>query len=149
MERLVVLATIFIIVNSSVGWSQSSDFQKNCAAEARMVFQEKRDNADVNPIVSPITAASRRYQSHYSTTFKRCLMLLEETQYVANLFATSVSLIDTSDRQVYAFYLGSSDKDKTGLEGSPNMCELSSLTGKTFCTTRKEFDAFIARFMKN
>ena len=96
MERLVALAIIFIIVNSSVAKSQSSDFQKNCAAEARMVFQEKRDNADVNPIVSPITPVSRRYQSHYSTTFQRCLMLLEETQYVAKRFATSVSLIDTS-----------------------------------------------------
>jgi hypothetical protein len=152
MERPVALAIIFVLVNSPVAKSESLDFQKDCAAEARMVVQDirsKEDTADVNPILSPITPVSRRYLSHYNFKFKKCLMLVEETQYAANRFQTSVSLIDPHDRELYAFYFGKSDKDKTGLEVSPDMCVLSFPAGQRLCTTRREFNAFVARFMKN
>ena len=53
----------------------------------------------------PARAVPRACRSHYNTSLKKCLMLLEENQYVANQVATSATLIDTDDRYLYAFYL--------------------------------------------
>jgi hypothetical protein len=78
------------------------------------------------------------------------LMLLEENQYVANQVVTSASLIDTDDRYLYAFYLyvWSAEEDKGGLQNS--LCELNpDLQTKIQCDGRKEFDAFVARYMEN
>ena len=107
--------------------SQPSDFHARCATEAQKLFQEAGHDANVNPLVSPIAPVSRHYQSHYNTPLKKCLMLLEENQYVANQVATSATLIDTDDRYLYAFYLyvWSAEEDKGGLQNSPAMCELN------------------------
>jgi hypothetical protein len=105
MERLTVLAIILIVVNGSVARSQPTDFHARCATEAQKLFQEAGHDGNINPLVSPIAPVSRHYQSHYNTQLKKCLMLLEENQYVANQIVTSATLIDTDDRYLYAFYL--------------------------------------------
>jgi hypothetical protein len=152
MERLTVLAIILIVVNGSVARSQPSDFHARCATEAQKLFQEAGHDANVNPLVSPIAPVSRHYQSHYNTQLKKCLMLLEENQYVANQIVTSATLIDTDDRYLYAFYLyvWRAEGEKGGLQNSPAMCELNpDLQTKIQCDGRREFDAFVARYMEN
>lgn len=152
MERLTVLAMILIVVNGSVAKSQPSDFHARCATEAQKLFQEAGHDANVNPLVSPIAPVSRHYQSHYNTRLKKCLMLLEENQYVANQTVTSATLIDTDDRYLYAFYLyvWRAEEEKEGLQNSPAMCELNpDLQTKIQCDGRRQFDAFVARYLKN
>ena len=150
LKKSVVLTMVFMITSNSIGESQPSDFQARCATEAQKLFREAGHDTNVSPLTSPIAPVSRHYQSHYNTSLKKCLMLLEENQYVANQVATSATLIDTDDRYLYAFYLyvWSSEEDKEG--NSPAMCELRpDLQTKIQCDGRKEFDAFVGRYMEN
>jgi hypothetical protein len=76
-------------------------------------------------------------------------MLVETTNMLAGLSNTSVYLMDANERRQYAFYLWISRKDKKYWEVPPSNCELTpSLREKKLCTSREEFDAFVADYME-
>jgi hypothetical protein len=58
--------------------------------------------------------------------------------------------MDANERRQYATYLWISRQDKKYWEVPPTTCELTpSLREKKFCTSREEFDAFIASYMED
>ena len=153
VHLMIQVSICFAMIFTNTSMVESRPFaglEVSCAEEAQKLFQEEGQDANVNPLTSPIAPVSRRYQSHYNNILKKCLMLLEATQYGADQLATFVTLIDVDDRHLYAFYLylWSSRKDKRGLQTSPTMCELvPDFRTKIQCDTRKEFDVFVARYM--
>lgn len=89
-------------------------------------------------------------QSHYNTKLGKCLMLVETTDMLGPQASTTAYMMDANERRQYATYLWISRQDKKYWEVPPMTCELTpSLREKKFCTSREEFDTFIASYMED
>jgi hypothetical protein len=145
----VVLVVLIVVSCATLARSQSLDFQATCATQARKAFQEwEKDQNDPNN--KSFRLISGDYQSHYNTKLKKCLILIEATHSSGNKqFSTVALLSDAYERRMYAYYQWISKENKFYWEVPPISCELTpSLRNKRFCTTREEFDAFVADYME-
>jgi hypothetical protein len=146
--RLIVL-TIMGVMCCAESHSQSLDLQALCATQARKAFQEAELEYKNDPVGKMFTTVSSDYQSHYNTKLKKCLMLVDATRMVGDQSSTTVYLTDAFERRIYASYLWISQKGKKYWEVPPSTCELTpSLRQKKNCTTRAEFDTFVADYME-
>ena len=126
------------------------DQQERCAMQAKRAFEELHANAQAGQ--TPLD----KYKSHYYTKTGKCLMLFERNYMDAVApgredFHDLASLIDANDRRPYAAYEKISHLTPPapdGTEPSPR-CELTPSPGEEKkCTTRGEFDAFVAGYLK-
>jgi hypothetical protein len=128
---------------------QTLDQQERCAQQARRAFQQIQAEARISNQKFGSNQISSDYQSHYNTKSGKCLMLVETTNMAGSQSDTSAYLMDANERRQYAFYLWISKKDKKYWEVPPISCELTpSLREKKVCTSREEFDAFVADYME-
>jgi len=136
MGRLsVVVATLIFTVSAN---AQPLDLQATCAAQARKAFNEFEREWKNDPANKAFKTLSTDYQGHYNTKLKKCLMLIT---MMGNQSQTSVYLSDAYERRLYAEYLSG--------EVPPITCQLvPSLRQKKYCTSREEFDAFVAEYME-
>jgi hypothetical protein len=73
-------------------------------------------------------------------------MKAESTRPFREEFLTGIVLVDAFERRVYASYrwIG-----KEYLEGPPDACDLiPTPQTKTHCSSKAEFDAFVAKYME-
>jgi hypothetical protein len=146
---IVVLATTWVISGNTLGHAQSLDFQAMCATQARKAFQEWEQEFRSGALGKMYVTVSSDYQTHYNTKLQKCLMLIEATRMLGNQSSTSAILTDAYERRIYASYLWISRENTKYWEVSPTNCELVlSLRQKKYCTTREEFDAFVADYME-
>lgn len=126
--------------------------QERCAMQAKRTFEELHANAQVGQTLLD------EYKSHYYTITGKCLMLVERN-YVDTVaparedFHVLASLIDANDRRQYAAYEQTGPLNELpsvpGAAKQPPRCELSPGVGEERkCTTRAEFDAFVARYLE-
>jgi len=136
MGRLsVVFATLIFTVSA---YAQPLDLQATCAAQARKAFNEFEREWKNDPANKAFKTLSTDYQSHYNTKLKKCLMLIT---MMGNQSQTSIYLSDAYERRIYAEYLWREVPSIT--------CELvPSLRQKKYCTSREEFNAFVADYME-
>jgi len=130
--------------------TQSLDLQATCAAQAKKAFLEwdaeskKSELFNMEPL-----ELSNDYQSHYNTKLKKCLILIESSSWLAKTQTITVYLSDAYERRIYASYIWNSHPTKKYWEVPPSTCELvPSLRNKKTCTSREEFDAFVADYME-
>ena len=89
------------------------------------------------------------YQSHYNTKIKKCLILTEKHYTFGGQPTTAINLWDAFERREYATWLWEAHETKKYWEQPPMACELiANYRSKKNCTTREEFDAFVAEFME-
>jgi hypothetical protein len=89
------------------------------------------------------------YQSHYNTKLGKCLILVDYIYQTGNPIWTAAFLMDAFERKMYAVYLWKTHETKKYWEVPPVSCELTpSLSAKKFCSSREEFDAFVAGYME-
>jgi hypothetical protein len=143
IHLMIRVSICFAMIFTNTSMVKSRPFARweaSCAAEAQKLFQEEGQDANINPLTLPIAPVSRRYQSHYNNILKKCLMLLEATQYGADQIATFVTLIDVDDRHLYAFYLylWSARKDKRGLLWASGLTALRWVSCRSHKETRAE-----------
>jgi hypothetical protein len=138
-----------IVSCATLAHSQTLDFQAMCATQARKAFQEwEIERTKVEEKFGGTDVLSD-YQSHYNTKLKKCLILIQATSMRGNQFSTSVHLSDAYERRIYASYIWISEQGKKYWEVPPTSCELiPSLRQKKSCTTREEFDNFVAQYME-
>jgi len=155
MRATAVLGVIVVIASATLARSQrlelTLELQAMCATQARNVFQEMEDQRKKDPYSKNFKRLSSDYQSHYNTKINKCLMLIEATETLGDDIirrSTSAYLIDAYERWRYASYLWISTKNKIDEEVPPMTCELEApYQQKKNCTTREEFDAFVAEYM--
>jgi len=119
------------------------DPQERCAMQAKRAFEV---HANAHPL--------DEYKSHSKTG--KCLMLFERNYVDAVApgggdFHDLASLIDANDRRQYAAYEKISHLNSPPPRGTEPLprCELTpSLGEEKKCTTRGEFDAFVAGYLK-
>ena len=117
------IAIIVIASSTLMARGQSLQEQDICAKQAE---------STVAQLLGQGGNDGGRYQSHYNTKLKKCLLLFD----LSNL---SAILIDASERRPFAYYLGL----------PPVTCELTPpFQEKTSCSSKEEFDAFVAKYME-
>ena len=132
---IVVIGTL--ILSGSFGFpahSQSIDQQATCAAQAKRALQE----------YSILGMIGR---SHYNAKINRCLILTDNTYYDGKYLSNHVNLWDALEPRIYASWLSQTESPKDLVEVVT--CELTrNFKDKKNCTTREEFDAFVAEYME-
>jgi len=142
-----IFASIGIFTSGTL--SQSIDVQEKCASQAQISYQaSEREGREQSTRLGAIFTGSSAYRSHYNTKLQRCLMLIDQTQTLGDQISTGATLTDANERHVYAIYIGISQENKNRSEVVPIVCELiPSWADKRNCTSRNEFDAFVASYM--
>jgi hypothetical protein len=146
---VVVLATC----GAAPGFSQSLDLQERCAAEANSAFRQlESENASKYDPSTLIQKSVGTFQSHYNTRLNRCLLLIDRVSVLP--LSTSLSnqlrqavLVDANERRTYAAYI----ETQLAVETKPKVerCELRPTARyRTACTTRDDFDAFVASYLE-
>jgi hypothetical protein len=135
MRVSVILPILVFCLYSPLARSQSLEQQAMCAKQAQKTFEEL-DNGYKSD------TSFFDYHSHYSTKFKKCFMVTEETNTRSGGQYLKLFLLDAFERRDYARY-GEFQFDST------LMCDLMASHKETkHCRTRKEFDEFIAKYME-
>jgi hypothetical protein len=146
--RVLVYISVFLVFWCEAH-GQTLDQQERCAQQARRAFQEIKAETQIANKKFGTTEISSDYQSHYNTKIGKCLMLVDTTDMVGDETSMSAYLMDANERRQYAFYLWISRKGKKYWEVPPTSCELTpSLREKKLCTSREEFDEFVAGYME-
>jgi hypothetical protein len=107
--------------------------------------------ADARPQLLSLgmTRVSSDYQNHFYTKLGKCLLLTETMDNLGGRSTTTAYLIDANERRIYAIHTWTSQPDKKYWEVSPTICELTpTMTEKKTCTSRDEFDAFVAPYLE-
>jgi hypothetical protein len=146
--RTTVGVAIIVIASSVMAWGQSLQEQDMCAKQARSTFQEDWQNPN-EKLPANVTTVSQSYQSHFNTKLKKCLVLIECTLSQGGELTTSAQLMDAYERRMYAYYFRSSNLTEEFWQAITSNCEMTrSFQEKTHCTSREEFDAFVAKYME-
>jgi hypothetical protein len=133
--------------------SQSLDLQERCAAEANNTFQQLKDENDAKYNPSTLIQKSvDNFQSHYNARLNRCLMLINRVSVLP--LSTNLSnqqrqsvLVDANERRYYATYIETQLAEET--KPKIERCELRpTMRTRTVCSTRAEFDAFVAAYLE-
>ena len=133
--------------------SQSLDLQERCATEARNTFRqlENENDARYDP-AALIQKPVGDYQSHYNSKIRRCLLLVNRVAVIplsANLSSQQRQsfLVDANERRYYASY--AETQLATESKAKVERCELRpTMRYKTDCTSRDEYDAFVATYLE-
>jgi hypothetical protein len=147
-QKSLALATVAGF--ASPAHSQTLDLQMACSVQAKKAFQEYSAEDRVESAKVGISTLSIDYQSHYNTKINRCLILTDKTSLTGGgQTSTSVILWDALERRTYANWLWQSHRTKKYWEVPPISCELTrSFEDRKNCTSREEFDAFVADYME-
>jgi hypothetical protein len=118
--------------------AQSLEQQGICAKQAKIALQEYEDAIKK---ASPNTRQHSDYQSHYNTKLNKCLIKIESTFFDSGHITTSALLMDAFEQRVYASYIWASPQ--------VNSCDLvPNSQDKRTCSSKDEFDAFVAKYME-
>jgi hypothetical protein len=144
------LALATVVGFASPAHSQTLDLQVACSVQAKKTFQEYSAEDRLESAKVGMSTLSIDYRSHYNTKINRCLILTDKTSLTGGgQTSTSVILWDVLERRTYAIWLWQSHPAKKYREVPPISCELTrSFNDKKNCTSREEFDAFVADYME-
>ena len=152
-KSLALFALIILGAWQMPAQSQSLDLQERCATDARKTFRQlERENDAKYDAAALIQKAAGDFQSHYNSKINRCLLLINRAAVIplsANLSNQQRQsfLVDANERRYYASYvetqLASDSKAKV------ERCELRpTMRYTTACTSRDEYDAFVATYLE-
>jgi hypothetical protein len=113
-------------------------------------LQDEND-AKYNPSTL-IQKSVDNFQSHYNAKLNRCLLLINRVSVMP--LATNLSnqqrqsvLVDANERRYYATYIETQLAEET--KPKIERCELRpTMRSRTVCSTRDEFDAFVAAYLE-
>ena len=127
----------------------SLDLQERCKTDASRTFQELEDEntAKYDP-AALVRRPTSDHQNHYNARLDRCLLLIQrrivlpQATNLSNQVRQSI-LIDANERRTYALYIETQLAEET--KSKIERCELRpGMRQRMSCTTRDQFDAFVA-----
>lgn len=139
----VALVIGVIVAFASPVCAQSPDRQANCAAQAKIAFDDlTHEYRDVLESLNiPFAIMANGYEAHYSGKVERCLFLVRKVASVLERTSYISYLLDVANRNMYALYVST--------DGKMESCALIPSVPETkACKDRDEFDAFVAKYMQ-
>jgi len=138
MRAAVCMTIIITAASSATAWGQSLKAQVVCAEQAERAYQAYKNAA----FVPGFKFGSGDYQSHFNTKLNKCLILINQIYQYNGDTMTTAQLSDAFERRVLANY-------SLSLKSNTLVCELTPTLDKTAnCSSRAEFDAFVAKYME-
>jgi hypothetical protein len=144
--RLILAALTLCMTSGLMAQPQTPSLQEQaiCAKQAKIAFQEW--NASGKKDLKPI---NDDYQSHYNKKLDKCFVSIETTDLVGKQSVTTAVLLDAFERRLFAQYGWSSEENKKYWEVAPATCDLiPTPREQTTCSSKEEFDAFVAKYME-
>jgi hypothetical protein len=143
----VIFASMGVLTSGTL--SQSIDVQEKCASQAQISYREsERESREHSKRLGAFFPGSSAYRSHYNTKLQRCLMLVDQAQTLGDQTSAGATLMDANERRAYAIYIWIGQENENQSEAPPIVCELiPSWADRRNCTSRNEFDAFVAAYM--
>ena len=136
---------VIVMATGSVR-GQSLDDQEICAKQAKVAFEGYYSGR--GSTVKPISV---NYRSRYNLKLNRCFVSIQTSDMVGNQIVTGAVLIDAFERRIYASYSFTSpepNKKYVGI-GPQLSCVLAPLgQAQTHCSSKDEFDAFVAKYIE-
>lgn len=136
---------VFVIASGSAQ-GQSLNDQEVCAKQAKVAFEGYYSSR--GSVVKPLSV---NYQSHYNPKLNRCFVSIQTGDMVNNQIVTGAVLMDAFERRIYASYsFTSPETDKKRVAIGPQLsCVLAPLgQAQTHCSSKEEFDVFVAKYME-
>jgi hypothetical protein len=138
------LGLVCLLLTATTASAQSLEQQAMCAKQAKIAFDNYAADYSNTGLPKPV---STDYQSHYNTKLNKCLIDVQSTRPMGEEFLTSVVLVDAFERRVYAVYTRTIARGEGILP--PTKCDLiPTPQTQTHCTSKDEFDAFVAKYME-
>jgi hypothetical protein len=145
-NKTAALVIFGIIACSTWSQSQSPNLETTCATQARKAFTDWQSKFKSDPASKVSKTISSNHRSHHNTKLNKCLVFLETIRKSSHESIISLFLTDAFEGRIYATYIWNSGG--TDLPVPPSTCELTpSLWEKKVCSSRVEFDAFVADYM--
>jgi hypothetical protein len=127
------------LLTATTASAQSLEQQAICAKQAKTAFEEY--SGDPKSSGSNKVNTKYQYQIHYNTKLNKCFVDIQETVSVGKNITTGDTLMDAFEQRVYAQYVWASPQIKS--------CDLIPTVGhKKTCSTKDEYDAFVAKYME-
>ncbi len=146
MRASAILSVVIVVACAPTAHSQSLPQQGQCAVQAKTAYQEFEAEWKQGGEIELVTS---NYESHYNAKLQKCLMLLSMTNFSKRTqkLSETVILVDAYERRGYASYMWI---DRNNLPDTiPFLCTLTPTHDETkTCTTRAEFDAYVAGYME-
>jgi hypothetical protein len=146
--RLILAVLMLCMTSGLMAQPQTPSLQEQsiCAKQAKIAFEEWNASRNKVPDLKPFNGD---YQSHYNSKLNKCLILIEGIDEMNGQILTSATLMDAFERRVFAHYLWETKEGKKYWEVPPTACELIPTSQeKTDCSSKEEFDAFVAKYME-
>jgi len=130
------LGVFCLLVTATAASAQSLEQQAICAKQAKIAFQDWEEGSKFGNLKQ-----QSEYRSHYNTKLNKCFFDVHTMIVLGNNVTTSDTLVDAFEQRVYAQYIWTTPQN--------NVCDLipTSQT-QTHCTSKEEFDAFVAKYME-
>jgi hypothetical protein len=135
--RAVLVCAFFILAAVTVAHAQSLQEQTICASQAGKAYR-----ADYVAPVPGMKLETSNFQSHYNTKLNKCLMLTNQIIEYSGQTTMTAQLSDVIERHVFADY-------SLNMKNNIMVCQLTPTLDKTMnCSSRDEFNSFVAKYME-
>ena len=151
--RATVVIAIMVCLTGTMAHGQSPQQQEICEKQAKALVASLSAAIMSAAIKSlpRLHTFKNSARTHYNTKLNNCFVLVETTGQGSNgQHSVSSQLVDALEEHVYATYAWTSrDNNKKHGEVPPTTCELTPTRETTNCSSKNEFDAFVAKYMED
>jgi hypothetical protein len=141
------LGLLCLLLTATTASAQSLEQQAICAKQAKVAYdQYNNDPSNAFGLLKPITSG---YENHYNTKLNKCFIAIESVDQMGEESLTTAVLMDAFEHRIYANYSWSTRVDKKWEVPPPTTCDLiPSTKDQTHCSSKAEYDAFVAKYME-
>ena len=134
------LGVLCLLLTATTASAQSLEQQAICAKQAKVAYDE------MNAAAKTATyKPSGDYESHYNTKLNKCFVAYGNMDVVNGKYFISEELFDAFEGRVYASYGAITAGGQTGV----HTCDLTpTRQTQTHCSSKGEYDAFVAKYME-
>ena len=134
----ICLGVLCLLLTATGASAQSLEEQAICTKQAKVVFEEHTAGLTGKDNIT------NDYQSHYNPKLYRCFIAIETHQRKGHKLFIEALLMDAFERHVYAVYASVSHEAKES-----TACGLAPPSEEqTHCSSKVEYDAFVAKYME-
>ena len=138
------LGILCLLLTATTASARSLEQQAICAKQAKVAFEEY----SADPKSSGPKKLTNDYESHYNPKLNRRLMAIQTTELMGKETYVTALLMDAFQRHVYAAFNWLSHEGKEYGE-APIICQLTPTSQtQTHCSSKDEYDAFVAKYME-
>jgi hypothetical protein len=138
------LLLLCLLLTATAASAQSLEQQGICAKQAKVAFEEYNAYYNKLRVTTPEPLISD-YATHYNAKLNKCFVSINTYDVENDEAITTEMLMDAFERRVYANYGVNAPRGQIAVI----TCNLfPTIKDETHCTSKDEYDAFVAKYME-